>query len=302
VIRGQGNKAGRGRLRADASPREKYVPRGMVISTGEQLPGGESGGSRLFVVELEREQVNLAQLSRAQGEARLYSYAMSAYILWLKERWQELEPYIKARWLGWRDQAMGGDVHLRLPAAVAWLYSGFMLGMRFAEEIGAIEATEAAEKCDQAWESFVSLAARQGWRVDVERPAVRFLDAFSTLLIQKRILVINKDSLEPMTGEMKQGQVFVGWVDDTSYYLMPTAIYGAVYDFWQHAGAPFTCKAATVWADLARLRMLSAGDSQRTQALIWMGSTEGSPKRVIALKKSAVMEKTGESIENEESG
>ena len=301
VIRGQGNKAGRGRLRADASPREKYVPRSMVISTGEQIPGGESGASRLFVVELERDQVNLAELSRAQGEAKagLYSYAMSAYILWLKERWEELEPYIKARWLEWRDQAMGGDVHLRLPAAVAWLYSGFMLGMRFAEEIGSIEATAAAERCEQAWESFISLAARQGWRVDEERPAVRFLDAFSTLLMQKRILVISKESLEPMPGEMKQGQVFVGWADEKAYYLMPTAVYGTVYDFWQHAGAPFTFKPATVWADLARLRMLSAGDSQRTQVAVWIGSTEGSTKRVIALKKASVVEKSEEPIENE---
>ncbi|MDY6912650.1 MAG: DUF3854 domain-containing protein, partial [Chloroflexota bacterium] len=53
VVRGQGNRAGRGRLRADASPRDSYIPRGLVISTGEQLPGGESHASRLFVLEPE---------------------------------------------------------------------------------------------------------------------------------------------------------------------------------------------------------------------------------------------------------
>jgi len=42
VLRAQGNRSGRGRLRSDATMRRSRPPRGLIVSTGEEVPGGQS--------------------------------------------------------------------------------------------------------------------------------------------------------------------------------------------------------------------------------------------------------------------
>jgi hypothetical protein len=42
LLRAQGNRAGRGRLKSDMTERPAYYPRGIIISTSEQHPPGQS--------------------------------------------------------------------------------------------------------------------------------------------------------------------------------------------------------------------------------------------------------------------
>jgi len=66
VARAQGNRLGRGRLRSDTSTRAAYVPRGVVLTNGEQLPGGQSHTARLFTTELEPGDIDVEKLTAAQ--------------------------------------------------------------------------------------------------------------------------------------------------------------------------------------------------------------------------------------------
>ena len=52
LFRGQGNRAGRQRMRADASLRPSKPPRGLTLSTGEDTPRGQSLRARMFVLEV----------------------------------------------------------------------------------------------------------------------------------------------------------------------------------------------------------------------------------------------------------
>lgn len=288
VIRAQGNRAGRGRLRADASPRDTYTPRGFVISTGEQLPCGESGASRLFVVDIERHHVNMQRLTEAQANQHIYRHAMGHYILWLRKNWDDIGDYLRTKWPEWRSKATAQSAHLRLPAAVAWLYAGVDLGMTFALEQEAIDGPQAQELGDRAWECFIDMASQQGRRVEEERPGKRFVDALATLLAQQRVVVISRHSVEPWPGQLNQSQTFIGWCDDTSYYLLPQAAYGAIFEFCQKSGSPLTIKANAVWADLARLGLLSKAD-RYNQLVIWIGTgDDGRSKRVIAVKRAVI--------------
>ncbi|MFL5306360.1 MAG: hypothetical protein ACJ8F1_14180 [Polyangia bacterium] len=63
IIRGIGNRASRGRLRADLSQQPDRPPRGMVICTGEDLPSGHSIQARLVIVEVDRERLNVSVVS-----------------------------------------------------------------------------------------------------------------------------------------------------------------------------------------------------------------------------------------------
>src|SRR5205807_5268138 len=52
LLRGQGNGAGRQRMKADATLRPAKPPRGLVLSTGEDTPRGQSLRARMLVVEV----------------------------------------------------------------------------------------------------------------------------------------------------------------------------------------------------------------------------------------------------------
>lgn len=296
VIRAQGNRAGRGRLKADTSFRIKYTPRGTVITSGEQLPTGESGAARLFVCDLEKNEVDTKILTACQKEARLYKYAMAHYIFWLKDNWPFLAGSLPREWEECRNKAVAQGIHLRLPAAVAWLYLGFRTGIYFSSEVGAINDDHAAEMIEQAWDTLIMLADRQGARVDEERPATRFLDAFGTLLMQRRIFVISRESLAPYPDETKQGRIFVGWVDDDGYYLLPSAVYSACAEFYQKAGGAVMNKPAAIWADLRRLNLLTDDiDGERNTVPVYIGASreDGDVKRLLPLKRSALDTKLG---------
>jgi hypothetical protein len=88
VLRAQGNRSGRARLRPDASLRRARPPRGLVISTGEEVPSGPSLRARLVVVDVQRGDVNIEQLTMAQQDAAqgVYARAMSGFIKWLAPR------------------------------------------------------------------------------------------------------------------------------------------------------------------------------------------------------------------------
>jgi hypothetical protein len=299
VVRAQGNRIGRGRLNADSSPKESYTPRGLVITSGEQLPGGESNIARLFVLDLEPGDVDKTALDVAQGESDLYRYAMANYIAWLGSRWGEISKSLPARWSEKRDDAMSAGLHLRLPGTVAWLYIGLEMGLTYARDIGAISQKEAQYTLARGWKALIELARRQGSRVDEERPANRFVEAFRALLTQEKLVVIDKDfrgpsdvidftTNKPMA--LKPGQVFVGWEDHAYYYLVPKLVFEVVSEFYSRSGSPLTFKPNAVWADLLRLKMTEARPGRVDKTVRVGRESQTEVKTVVQLLKSAVIE------------
>jgi hypothetical protein len=88
VLRAVGNQAGRARMSADGRLRPQYAPRGVVLSTGEDVPKGHSLGARLLVVDVARGDVDTCRLTQAQQEAAqgTYAAAMAGYVRWLPVR------------------------------------------------------------------------------------------------------------------------------------------------------------------------------------------------------------------------
>src|SRR5262249_38047330 len=68
VVRAQGNRAGRGRLRSDGSHRPTKPPRGLILSTGEDVPRGQSTRARMVVLELSPGDLNWDALTQAQQD------------------------------------------------------------------------------------------------------------------------------------------------------------------------------------------------------------------------------------------
>ena len=70
LFRAAGNRAGRARMRADGGSRPTYYPRGMIISTGEDIPSGQSLRARLLVLELTPGEITGRSPSRRRRPTR----------------------------------------------------------------------------------------------------------------------------------------------------------------------------------------------------------------------------------------
>lgn len=283
VARAQGNRLGRGRLRTDTSMRPAYIPRGVVVTNGEQLPSGQSHTARLFTTEIEPGDIDLRRLTTAQEAAHLYPPAMAGYIEWLSPQWDDIQKELPGEWNQWRQQAQTKGQHPRVPEAVAWLYAGFDMAMAFAEEMGVIRHSEARERRNEAWDTLIRLADMQGGRVEEERPARRFLEGLKALIDEGKVVFRHKDEEEPAKASMVETQI--GWRGDEGVvYLNPYPAYGAVYEFCRRSGEPLTFKASAVWKDLNRMGLSICEDGRTTTTARLFGKS----KRVIALKVKAL--------------
>jgi len=282
VARAQGNRLGRGRLRSDTSTRPAYVPRGVVITNGEQLPSGQSHTARLFTTEIEPGDISPEKLTAAQEAAKLYPTAMAAYIRWLATQWEEIQKELPVAWGNWRQQAQTQGQHPRVPEAVAWLYSGFDLAMAFAEELGAATHSEAQEQRSSAWDTLIELGDMQGGRVEEERPGHRFLEGLKALIDEGRVTFPHRDEESTKASPF---ETQIGWRGDEGIlYLNPYPAYSVVYDFWRRSGEPLTFKTKAIWKDLRRMGLTICEDG-RTSTTAWIS---GKSRRVIGLKVKAL--------------
>jgi hypothetical protein len=290
ITRAQGNHQGKGRMVLDSIGRPVYTPRGLLITSGEQLPNGQSFTARLFSIKIERDDIDKARLTAAQNVRRLYSQAMAYYVLWLKGRWPEFAQTLPEKFQEYRamayDLARENDQHPRLPQVVAWLYTGLSMGLTFALEKGAISKAIYDLGHEDGWRILSELAAEQGKRVEKERPGKKVLESLKAVINSFGVRTWEKD--EKTKYSPVPGTTFIGWEDTEFYYLIPKTTYAAVRAFCQHTGEMLTWKEDAVWEDLIRLKHILPGPDRSTK-VIWIPSEEKTI-RAIWLKKSAVFD------------
>src|SRR5262249_37675306 len=108
LLRAQGNRAGRQRMRADGSLRPARPPRGLIPSTGEDVPPGQARRGRQFVLEAWAGDVPLAGLTPHQhaASAGRYAQAMAGFIRWLAPQYADLRSRLPGERAALRDRAL----------------------------------------------------------------------------------------------------------------------------------------------------------------------------------------------------
>ncbi|MBN2326834.1 MAG: DUF3854 domain-containing protein [Candidatus Omnitrophica bacterium] len=184
LLRAQGNRSGRGRMKIDASLRPEYYPRGLILSSGEDLPKGESLRSRMLILEIRPGEVDLNVLSRMQERARkgILSAAMSGYIQWLAGSMDQLQQELPERQTAWRDRILQNAPHARTPDIMASLLVGWEMFMEYAIETGAIDDQERSRLHQQAVETFMQLLHAQKNYLEDEEIHLRFLSLVNAAL------------------------------------------------------------------------------------------------------------------------
>jgi hypothetical protein len=94
VFRAAGNHAGRGRLDSTAKLRESKPPRGLILSTGEDIPKGHSIRARLLILEVAKGAISTSDLTVCQtnASASRYAQSMAAFIQWSLATTKKSEP------------------------------------------------------------------------------------------------------------------------------------------------------------------------------------------------------------------
>jgi hypothetical protein len=221
VLRGAGNSAGRNRLGRDGRLRPERPPRCLLLSTGEELPRGESVRGRAVVIDLEPDEVDVAALTSAQKHAReaLSAQAMAGYLRWLAGL--GMPEFDKRRRAIVEELAstLGADgVHRRSAPAIAELGAGLRLFLEYAEEAGACSRTELAAYSARITKALDEVCRRQREHQAEESPYRRFLGDLRTALV---LGMAHLAGVEHGDGPPPVGKEALGWWQDG--YGLPVA-------------------------------------------------------------------------------
>ena len=296
LLRGQGNSAGRGRMRRDTSLQPPKPPRGLILSTGEDIPRGQSLRARLLVLEVDPEDVKWDQLTKCQRDAAdgQYALVLAGFLSWLAPWYENLMKQMPSKLRELREEAGASGAHKRTPAIVANLYLGLELFIEFAEDVCAISATRAERLRQQGWKALFEAAAAQKSVQSDSDPAERFIDLLIAAIASGKAYVANKDGAIPTNAESwgwrknRESQLeprgnLVGWIDGSDLYLEPEAAFAIVQKLGGEGGEPLAVSNRTLHKRLHERGMLVATDETR-QRLTVRKTLQGKNRNVLHLR------------------
>lgn len=237
ILRAQGNAAGRMRMKADATLRPSKPPRGLILSTGEDIPRGHSLRARTLTLEVTPSDIDWQKMTTCQNYAaqELYAQALSGFITWSASRYEELKAKIKHDTHELRLKFT--SEHKRTSDIIASLAAGFDVFLMFATEIAAISAEEAKKLRKEVWNALASASAAQAQHQSDREPARRFIELLIAAISSGRAHLANPNGGEPAdpaawgweasyhgNGEntelrAKAKGEKIGWLDGDNLYL-----------------------------------------------------------------------------------
>jgi hypothetical protein len=310
LLRAQGNRSGRQRLRADGSPRPAKPPRGTILSTGEDVPKGHSIRARMLTLEVGPNDVSTERLTDCQRDAAAGHYAgsMASYLRWLAGRYELARGELKAEAARLRPEfaaALGAEGHRRTPSLVAELQAGFALFLRFATEAGAVDDVEAADLRARCRAALLGVADDQADQQGASDPCDRYLALLGSTLSSGRAHLVAADGSVPdqdhqacgwrrrdqgggpSTDWEPQGRC-IGWVEGGDVYLNPEAAFAEVQRMAGDQGDPITVFPATLTKRLNERGLLARVDGTRKKLQV-RKTLGGSRRSVLHLRAANVL-------------
>jgi hypothetical protein len=313
LLRAQGNRSGRGRMRADGTLRPNKPPRGLIMSTGEDVPRGQSLRSRMLVIEVDRGDVDLHRLTACQEDASagLYAAALAAFIKWLARRYAALQADLARQRAQLRDKAVAARQHSRTPGILADLAIGLRYFLDFALEIGAIESGERADLAKRGWPALEEAAEQHASHLAGAEPCGQFLRLLVAALASGRAHVAAPNGGEPdrpeawgwrmvMIGagmnERSQWQPSgrrIGWTERDAVYLEPEAAFAESQRLAGEQGESLAVSSKTLWRRLREKNLLAGWDESRQRNTV-RRSLEGVKHREVIYLSSDSLSPLGQ--------
>lgn len=255
VARMYGDRTGRGRMNADATLRQSYIPRGNAIITGEDLPDiGQSGIARNIIINMEKDSVDKSILTALQNNYELLSGCMSEYIKWLIPQADSLPKRLKEQFQALRNAAIAENRHGRTTEATAQLQIGITFYFQFLADYGVLSKDDVDQKTQQSWKILLDIADKQSKQLEQEKPTTLFLNAFHEMLETKEIRVMEIKDVPPSGNHYMSN--FVGYVDEDYYYLHADSVFKSVVQFYKAQDKNFPVKKQTLIKQLVTEKLV----------------------------------------------
>jgi hypothetical protein len=317
LFRAQGNNSGRQRMRPDGTLRPTRSPRGLILSTGEDTPTGQSIRARLEVLEVSAGEINTERLSACQRDASagLLAQSMSAFVAWLAPQYGQEQQALHDQVKQLRAQSLldanahgYGVAHRRTPEITANLAAGYSLFLRFAVESSAITAAEVKQLWNRGWSALIEAEAQQGQHQAANEPARRFIELLAASIASGKAHVANAEGVRPQDAQAygwravevgsedfrhtewrPQGDR-VGWVEEATgdMYIIPDVAYSVARRLGNDGGDGLTVTAGTLRKRLRQAGYLRSTDQPR-QTLTIRRTLEGCMRNVLHLDIASLM-------------
>jgi hypothetical protein len=310
VLRSQGNNAGRLRLRADTTLRPEKSPRGLIVSTGEDVPKGNSLRARMVILDLPTGSMNWEALSECQAAAQqgIYAQALSAFLQWVAPQMPTMQARIQREVTAVRASTVNA-AHRRTPDNLMNLTIGLRLFLEFAQECGDVSGREAEVIWGLASEAMHDAIRQQEQQQRQSDPASLYIELLAGVLTSGRGHIARLDGTTPPRagsfGWQQSGNNAdfvprgerIGWTDDsgTSLYLEPRAAFAAVSAMGRESGDPIPFSLIVVNKRLKDKGLLATIDAA-TGTLTVRKKVEGEQRSVLHLNASVLSLGTNSSI------
>jgi hypothetical protein len=248
VIRSQGNKSGRSRCRSDGTIIKSMAPRCLFLSTGEDIPAGQSLRARMLILELSdgdiaKERLTECQLASHEG---LYAATTAGFLQWTARQYMDLQKRLKVEVPVLRTQASQDDQHRRTPAIISQLYFGIGVFLEYAVDAGGIDREQAEKYQDRCWQALGQAAVAQNQHQTATEPTETFIRLINAALASGEAHIADINGVVPVDqhpeslGWRKQSArtelgddvwfsqgARIGWIEDDSVFLIPEASFKA---------------------------------------------------------------------------
>lgn len=291
LLRAAGNHSGRQRMRADGTLRPMKPPRALIVSTGEDVPRGQSLRARLLILDVSKGDIDEGRLTACQHDAAagLYAGAMAAFVGWLAPQLDD----VRRRWpsdlAAIRAEVTANGQHARTPGIVADLLLGWRTFLLFAQNVAAIDERQAKSLADRGRRAIEAAADRQAEHQQANEPAAHFVRLLAAALASGRCHIARLDGCKPTNsaawgwrqGE-PQGQL-IGWLDEELILLEPDAAYAAVQRFSGDQGEAIAVGSSTLRKRLHERGYLAKTDPAR-ETLTVRRKIDGTARNVLILR------------------
>jgi hypothetical protein len=286
LLRGKGNGAGRARLKPDASSRLTKEPRALIVSTGEDIPMGESLRSRILSLEIEPSTVAWPIMTTCQADAAAgwYSKAMAAFIQWIAGDYANICDSLRTHRIAHLAADSTAGTHKRTAAINADLLFAYNLFLQFASSVGVIDdeqVTSMTTEFEAVMTGVVSAQAEPGCQ---SNPAQRYIEILKQALASGAAhLAIERNGSgmpqlncgsrrhagsNPLQLELR-GEC-IGWIRDghighpadADIYLFPDVAFAVVQEIARKTNEPLGAGKCAIHKQLRAAEMLRSTGPQ----------------------------------------
>ncbi len=311
LLRGQGNQSGRARLTSDAQLRQSKPPRGLILSTGEDVPRGHSVRARALIVEMPPSGMDWTRLTVCQRAASngVYAAALTAFVRWIATHRTQILAERNTHIASLRSKTQSHTTHKRTPSIIAELAWAAALFDQFVTEIGVLAkpGTAAGGLLDRCWAALLEAAQLQSDHHTAADPVRRFQELLTSAVTSGRAHVASTDGGAPdnasawgwrerITGNHRFEQLEwqpqgdrIGWVDGDDLLLNADAAYRAAQQMTAGDGLPVQPR--TLWKRMHERGLLRQTDLPHLKI---QKTVEGTRRRVLSLETAYLAPEVGQ--------